>query len=57
MGRFVNGITTGAIIGAAVGMMVVPQLDRSTRKRIRRSGKMAMNMAGDIYESMMNLKK
>ena len=57
MGRFVNGITTGVFIGATVGMMVVPQLDRSTRKKIRRSGKMAMNIAGDVYESMMNLKR
>ena len=57
MGKFISGITTGAIIGATVGMMVVPQLDRNTRKKIRRSSKMAMNMAGDIYESMMNFKR
>ena len=52
MGKFINGITTGAIIGAAIGMMVVPELDRTTRKKIQRSSKMMRNMAGDIYDNM-----
>lgn len=51
--RFITGITTGAIIGAAVGMMVMPGLDRNTKRKIRRTGKMARHMAGDMYSNMM----
>jgi Gas vesicle protein len=48
-GKFV----TGAIIGAAIGMMVVPQLDRNTRKKINKSSRVVKGMAGEIYDSMM----
>jgi gas vesicle protein len=47
-GRFV----TGAIIGAAVGIMLMPELDRSTRKRIRKTAKIVRNAAGDAIEGM-----
>ncbi|MDT8719100.1 YtxH domain-containing protein [Clostridium sp. 19966] len=49
MKGFISGITTGAIIGAAVGVMMVPELDRSTRKKIKRFDRMLMNVAGDMY--------
>lgn len=50
---YIKGITTGAIIGAAAGMLIAPQLNRNTRKRLRRSGDMMMGMMGDIYEDVM----
>lgn len=55
--RFITGITTGAIIGAAVGMMVMPELDRNTKRKIRRTGKIAKHMAGDMYSNMMHWMK
>jgi gas vesicle protein len=54
---FIKGVTTGAILGAAIGVMVMPQLDRRTRKKIKRSGAMIRHMAGDVYESMMHLNR
>lgn len=51
MGKFINGVTTGAIIGAAVGMMVVPQLDKGTRKRIKKSS----NMMLDLYDNIIRM--
>jgi gas vesicle protein len=53
MGKFINGVTTGALIGAAVGMMVVPQLDRGTRKRLKKSS----NMMLDVYDNIMRMTK
>lgn len=47
-GKFI----TGAIVGAAVGMMLVPELDWSTRRRIKRTAKMVKNVAGDAFEGM-----
>lgn len=55
--RFVSGITTGAIIGAAASMMIVPQLSRGTRKRLRRSGKFMRNVAEGMYDNLMNSRR
>lgn len=52
MRGFMKGITTGALVGAAIGMMFMPEMDRSTRKRIKRSGRMVRHMAGDMYDVM-----
>lgn len=57
MGKFMSGITTGAIVGAAFGMMVLPQLDRKTQKAFRKAGKKVMNAAGDTYVDMMGWMK
>ena len=46
---FIKGITAGALIGATAGMIIAPQLDRSTKRRIRKSGRMMANAAEDMY--------
>lgn len=50
-GKFV----AGAIIGTAVGMMIVPELDKSTRRKIRRTSRYLRNNMGNIYGKMSNL--
>lgn len=50
---FLKGVTTGAMIGAAAGMLIVPQLNKSSRKRLRRSGDMMMGIMGDIHDDIM----
>ena len=50
--KLMTGLTTGAIIGAAAGMFLMPELDRSTRRRIKKSGKLMRNTAGDLYDNM-----
>ena len=55
--RFIKGITAGAVIGAAAGMLVYPQMDRNTRNRIRKSGKMMKNVAEDAFESVRHLSR
>lgn len=57
MGKFISGVTTGAVIGAAVGMMVVPQLDWGTRKKIKKSSKIVKSLAGDLYGNMMKMNR
>ncbi|MBU3158298.1 YtxH domain-containing protein [Clostridium frigoris] len=50
--KFISTITAGAIIGVAAGMMLIPNMDRSTRRRAKKTGKMVMNIAGDMYDNM-----
>ncbi|AKA70821.1 YtxH domain-containing protein [Clostridium scatologenes] len=47
-GKFV----TGALVGAALGMMLVPGMDRTTKRRIKRTAKYMKNMAEDAYDGM-----
>ena len=51
-GKFLKGITTGIMIGAAASMMMMPELDRNTRKKIRNSKKMFSNMAENMYDNV-----
>lgn len=50
--KFISTITVGAIIGMAAGAMLIPNMDRSTRRRAKKTGKMVMNIAGDMYDNM-----
>lgn len=43
-----KGITTGALIGMAATIMMMPQMDHRTRRRINRAGKKMMHRATDI---------
>ena len=51
-GKFISTITTGAIIGAVATAMLAPNMDRSTKRRVRKTGKMVKNMAGDVFDSV-----
>lgn len=50
--KFISTITAGAIIGVAAGVMLLPNMDRSTRRRAKKTGKMVINMAGDVFDNM-----
>ena len=47
-GKFI----TGAVLGAAVGMMLMPELDWSTKRRIKKTAKIVKNIAGDAFDGM-----
>ncbi|MBV7274988.1 YtxH domain-containing protein [Clostridiaceae bacterium UIB06] len=47
-GKFI----TGALLGAAVGMMMMPEMDRSTKRKIRRTAKVVRHAAGDMFEDI-----
>lgn len=48
--KFLIGVTAGAIVGSMVGTMM--NMDRSTKRKIRRFSKNAMNVADDMYSQM-----
>lgn len=47
-GKFV----TGAIFGAAVGIMMLPEMDRGTKRRIKRTTKHMRHFAEDAYDGI-----
>jgi len=50
--KFMSTMTAGAIIGVVAGAMLIPNMDRNTRRRAKKTGRMVMNIAGDMYDSM-----
>lgn len=55
-GRFIIGMTAGTIMGIAAGMLM-PEMDRGTRRRVRRTGRYMRDMAEDAYDGMRNMMK
>ena len=54
MGRFIKGMAAGVLIGVAVEMMILPNCDRRTRRRMKRAGEKMRSMMEDTYDGMQN---
>ncbi|AEB75429.1 YtxH domain-containing protein [Clostridium botulinum] len=52
MHRFLRGLTTGAIIGATAGIMMSPQMDKRTRKKLMRSKRHMIHKAENMVENL-----
>lgn len=52
MCKFLKGMVMGAIMGAAVEMIMFPQMDRRTQRSMRRMGDRMRHMAGRTYDGM-----
>lgn len=57
MGKMIKGLAVGAMVGAAVGIMAFPELDRKTQRSIKRGRRRMMGMAEDAYGNMMHYMK
>lgn len=55
MGRFIKGMAAGILIGVAAEMMMLPNCDRRTRRRMKRVGARMRGMMEDTYGGMYNL--
>lgn len=53
MGKMLKGLAAGTIIGAAIGMMVFPELDRRQQRAVKKTAKRVTGMAEDFYDDMM----
>lgn len=47
MGRYISGMVAGLAVGATIGMIVMPQLDRKTQKKIKKAGCKLLDFAED----------
>ncbi|MBE6071737.1 MAG: YtxH domain-containing protein [Clostridium butyricum] len=55
MGRFVKGMAAGILIGVAAEMMMLPNYDRRTRRRMKRVGARMRCMMEDTYGGIHHL--
>lgn len=55
-GRFFRGLAAGTLIGAAAGMLLMPNMDRRTKKRLVRAGKRITDLTGDLWSGIKELK-
>ena len=53
MGKVIKSLAIGTVLGMAVGMMVLPELDRKTQRNIRRTSKRLRCAAGDAYDNIL----
>jgi len=53
--RYLKGVTTGIMIGFTAGMMFIPQADRTTRKKMKKSARVVRNTAEDVYDYMKHI--
>lgn len=56
-GRFFKGLATGAILGAAAGMMIMPGMDRMSKKRVVRAGKRISGFADGMWDRITNFRR
>ena len=57
MSKLIKGMAAGALIGTAVGIAMLPQLDRRTKRTMRRAGRKLAHVASDTVENMMSMMK
>lgn len=57
MGRCINGLAVGMAIGIGVGVAMLPQMDRKTKRSIKRGRRNVMNRTEDLYDTVINLLK
>jgi len=53
--KYLNGMVTGIVVGATVGAMILPQLDKKTQRVVRKAGKRVIDMAEDSYGGMIGM--
>ena len=54
LGKVIKSLAIGTILGVAIGMMVLPELDRKTQRNIRRTSKKLKCVAGDAYDNILD---
>lgn len=54
MGRLLTGMAAGAIIGSAVSVMMMPEMNKRTTKSIRRAGRKMMNATEGAIGNIMS---
>lgn len=55
MGRCINGMVTGMIVGATIGIMVMPQLDRRTQRTVKKFSRKVASRAMGSYDGIASL--
>ena len=54
LGKIIKSLAIGTVLGVAIGVMILPELDRKTQRNIRKTSKKIMGAAGDMYENIVD---
>ncbi len=57
MAKMITGMATGLVLGAAASMLVMPELDKRTKRKLKHGIKAVKCFAGDCYNNMMYMIK
>ena len=57
MAKMITGMATGLVLGAAASMIVMPELDKRTKKKLKKGIKTMKGFAGDCYNNMLYMFK
>lgn len=47
-----RGMIAGTLLGAAAGMMLIPQMDKRTRKRFERAGRKITSFTNNLWDEL-----
>lgn len=56
-GRFYGGLTAGMLIGAAASIMMMPQMDYRTRRKVDRTSRKLAHRAGNFINDLRDYSK
>lgn len=56
-GKMLGGLSAGILIGAAASMMIMPQMDWRTRRKMDRTSRRIMNSAGSFIHDLKDYSK
>ena len=54
MGKVIKSLAIGTIFGVAIGIMVLPELDRKTQRNIRKTRRKIKGVAEDAYDNILD---
>ena len=54
MGKIIKSLALGTVFGVAMGMMILPELDRKTQRNIKKTSRKIMGAAGDAYDNILD---
>ena len=54
LGKVIKSLAIGTIFGVAIGIMVLPELDRKTQRNIRKTRRKIKGVAEDAYDNILD---
>lgn len=51
-GKFVRGMAAGALIGAAAGILLMPNMGNTTRRRFERTGRKITGFTNNVWDGI-----
>ena len=54
LGKIIKSLAIGTVFGVAMGMMILPELDRKTQRNIKKTSRKIMGAAADAYDNILD---